>query len=190
MYDGRQDAIDEDEQVMGSVRLTPADIRRLFELLDEELAREGAEGELYLVGGAVMCLVLEARFATRDVDAFFRPTRVMREAAARVADRAGVPRSWLNDSVKAFLGTHGEFDPYLELPHLRVFVARTEYLLALKCVAMRLGAEFQDLDDVQFLLRYLDITEAEEALEVILRYFDEAQIPPKTRFALEEILGG
>ncbi len=175
---------------MESVRLTPADIRRLFDLLNEELAAEGAEGELYLVGGAVMCLVMEARSATRDVDAFFRPTQVIREAAARVADRAAVPRSWLNDSVKTFLGSRGEYDPYLERSHLRVFVARTEYLLALKCAAMRLGEEFQDLDDVRFLLRYLGIAAAGEALAVILRYFDEAQIPPKTRFALEEILGG
>ncbi len=175
---------------MDSVRLTPADIRRLFELLNEELAAEEAEGELYLVGGAVMCLVMDARSATRDVDAFFRPAPVMREAAARVADRAGVPRSWLNDSVKAFLSARGDFDPYLELSHLRVFVARPEYLLAMKCAAMRLGEEFQDLDDVRFLLRYLDITEAEEALHVVMRYFDEAQIPPKTRFALEELLGG
>ena len=60
----------------------------------------------------------------------------------------------------------------------------------MKCAAMRLGEEFQDSDDIRFLLRYLDITEAEEALEVVLRYFDEAQIPPKTRFALEEFFGG
>lgn len=69
----------------------------------------------------------------------------MREAAARVAGRADVPETWLNDAVKAYLGSNGEFEPYLELPNLRVFVARPEYLLAMKCVAMRLGAEFHDL---------------------------------------------
>ena len=172
------------------VHLTPADIRRLFDLLNEELAAEGAEGEIYLVGGAVMCLVMDARHATRDVDAFFRPTAVVREAAARVADRAGVPRSWLNDSVKAFLSPRGDFDAYLELSNLRVLVAIPEYLLAMKCTAMRLGEEFRDLDDIRFLLRYLNITKADEALEVVMRYFDEAQILPKTRFALEEILSG
>lgn len=172
-----------------STRLTRADIHRLFELMDAELAREGVIGEIYLVGGAVMCLALDARQATRDVGAFFKPARAVRQAAARVAARVGVADDWLNDAVKSFLSPRGEFDPYLELDHLRVFVARPEYLLAMKCASMRLGEEFQDLDDVRFLLRYLNITSANAALDVVRRYFDDPLIPPKTRFALEELLG-
>lgn len=169
--------------------LTSDEIRRLLGLLDAELAEADAKGEIYLVGGAVMCLVLDARPATRDVDAFFKPTKLIREAAARVAARAGVRDDWLNDAVKAFLSPRGDFDPYLELPHLRVFVARPEYLLAMKCAAMRLGEEFQDLDDVRYLLRYLNVATVEAALEIITRYFDEDQLLPKTRLALEELLG-
>jgi len=174
---------------MTAFKFTAAEMRRLFELLDAELAAEDVEGELYLVGGAVMCLALNAREATRDVDAFFRPARVVREAAARVAARAGVPVSWLNDAVKGYLNPRGSYDPYLALPHLRVFVAQPAYLLAMKCVALRLGEEFHDLDDVRYLLRYLNVTTLEEALAIVLRYFDEDQVPPKTRLALEELLG-
>jgi hypothetical protein len=170
--------------------LTADDIRRLFELLAEELGEVSVEGELYVVGGAVMCLAYDARPATRDVDALFKPTRAIREAAARVALRAGVPPGWLNDAVKGYLDARGDFDPYLERPHLRVFVASPEYLLAMKCASMRLGEEFRDLDDVRYLLRYLNITSADEALEVVTRYFDEQQLMPKTRLALEELLPG
>jgi hypothetical protein len=60
----------------------------------------------------------------------------------------------------------------------------------MKCVAMRLGEEFHDLDDVRFLLRYLNVATAHEALTIVRRYFDDAQIPLKTRFTLEELLGG
>ena len=169
-------------------QLRKADIERLFRLLDAELAKEGTVGELYLVGGAVMCLVLDARPATRDVDAFFRPTRVVRRAAARVAARAGVSDTWLNDSVKGFLSPRGDFAPYLELENLRIFTAEPHYLLAMKCAAMRLGEEFHDLDDVRYLLRHLDITTAQQALAVVTRYFDEGQLAPKTRLALEELL--
>jgi hypothetical protein len=168
--------------------LRKADIERLLRLLDAELAEEGVVGELHLVGGAVMCLVLDARPATRDLDAFFRPTQVVRRAAARVARRAGVPETWLNDAVKGFLGARGEYVPYLELEHLRVFTAEPHYLLAMKCSAMRLGEEFHDLDDVRYLLRHLDIASVEQALAVVTRYFDESQLAPKTRLALEELL--
>src|SRR5690606_23768854 len=77
------------------------------------------EGDAAASGGAVMCLAL----AACDVDALFRPAGVIRQAAALVAARAGVSEFWLNDAVKGFLSPRGDFDPYLELPNLRVFVA-------------------------------------------------------------------
>ncbi len=169
--------------------LTRADISRLLKLLDQELASVEAIGELYLVGGAVMCLALNARDATRDIDALFKPTQLIRTAAARVASRDGVPVTWLNDAVKGFLSPRGEFALYLELANLRVYVAEPHYLLAMKCAAMRLGEEFHDLDDVRYLLRFLNISSAEEALSIVACYFDENQLQPKTRSALEELLG-
>jgi hypothetical protein len=171
-------------------RLTKADIRRLFGLLDAELAAQDIQGELYVVGGAVMCLALDARDSTRDVDALFRPTRIIREAAERIASKARVPKTWLNDAVKGYLGPRGDFESFLDLPHLKVFVARPEYLLAMKCAAMRIGEEFHDLDDVRYLLRYLDITAVDDALAIVRRYFDDAQLLPKTRLVLEELLVG
>ncbi|MEJ7760649.1 MAG: hypothetical protein WKF55_13780 [Gemmatimonadaceae bacterium] len=165
-------------------------MHRLFEMLDGKLAAQSTVGELLLVGGAVMCLAFNARDATHDVDALFRPAKVVREAAAHVAIAAGVPATWLNDSVKGYLSPHGEFDPFLELAHLRVFVARPEYLLAMKCAALRLGAEFHDLDDVRYLLRYLNIATSEQAMTIVTRYFDENRLLPKTRLALEQLLPG
>ena len=171
-------------------RLRRDEIRRLFVLLDAELGSRAVNGEVYLVGGAVMCLALNARDSTADVDGLFVPAQAVREAAARVAITAGVSEQWLNDAVKAFLSLNAEFDEYLELEHLRVFTARPEYLLAMKCAAMRLGEPFHDLDDVRFLLRYLNIVNADEATRIVTRYFDERQILPKTRLALKELLGG
>lgn len=173
---------------MTGYRLTRPDMLRLFDLLNADLAAENVQGELYLVGGAVMCLALDARHATRDVDGYFRPTGVIRQAARRVAARAGVPDDWLNDAVKGFLSPRGDFDPYLDLDHLKVFVARPAYLLAMKCAAMRLGEEFHDLGDIRYLLRHLNITGVEEALEVVTRYFEAERLPPKTRLVLEELL--
>lgn len=168
--------------------LDTRDIRRLFELLNKALRDEGIEGELFVVGGAVMCLAYAARPSTQDVDAFFRPAREIRTAAARVAVEAGLSPDWLNDGVKGFLSERGEFAPFLELDHLRVMVAQPEYLLAMKCLAMRIGAEFHDEDDVRYLLRHLDMRSYEQAVAVITRYYPLERFPQKTLYALADLL--
>jgi hypothetical protein len=170
--------------------LSAARIRQLFEALSEELERTGDAGELYLVGGAVMCLVHEARPSTRDVDAVFRPAARLRAAAARVAARFDLPDAWLNAAVRGWFSDRGEFTPWLTLPHLQVYVPTPEYLLAMKALAMRLGAEFRDEQDVRFLLRLLDVESAAAAMEIVARFYPRERIPPKTSLALEEILGG
>lgn len=164
------------------------EILNLLHLLDAELARDGICGELYLVGGAVMCLAFDARRATRDLDGFFRPARAVRAAARRVAETKGLPEDWLNDGAKGFLGEKGEFREHLSLPNLRVLVAGPEYLLAMKCLAMRIGGEFHDREDVRFLLRYLNIERYDLALKTIARYYPPDKIPQKTLYALEEML--
>jgi hypothetical protein len=168
--------------------LTQADLRRLFGLLNEELARSGTHGELFLVGGAVMCLAYATRPSTNDVDALFRPPTQVREAAARVAIRAKVNADWLNDAVKGFMSARGDFAMFLELEHLRVMMAQPQYLLAMKCLAMRLGAEFHDEEDVRFLLRLLEITDYETAVNVITKYYPVERFPQKTLYALAELL--
>ena len=168
--------------------LSKADIRRLLELLNEELRQAGTVGEVFLVGGAVMCLAYGARASTRDVDAFFRPPEKVREAAARAAIKAGIDAHGLNDAVKGFMSAQGEFAPYLELDHLRVMTAQPEYLLAMKSLAMRIGAEFHDEEDVRFLLRLLDVPSYEHALRIITKYYPLERLPQKTLHALEDLL--
>jgi hypothetical protein len=171
-------------------RLTRADILRLFEALNAELASAGVHGELHVVGGAVMCLAFDARVSTTTVDALLQPSTAVRDAAARVAAASSVDAGWLNDAVKGFLSPRGDFESFLDLSHLKVFVAHPHYLLGLKCAALRLGEEFHDLDDVRYLLRHLDIQTADEALEIVERYVDLGRLPRKTRVILELLLEG
>ncbi|HXB00966.1 MAG TPA: hypothetical protein VNW05_10580 [Steroidobacteraceae bacterium] len=168
--------------------LSSSEIRRLFDLLNEELRLAVIDAELFLVGGAVMCLAYAARPSTQDVDAVFRPAGEVRKAAARVGVRAGLSPDWLNDSVKGFMSAQGDFAPFLELDHLRVMVAQPAYLLAMKCLSMRIGAEFHDEDDVRYLLRHLDIRSYDQALSIIKKYFPLERFPQKTIYALAELL--
>jgi hypothetical protein len=169
--------------------LTSEKIEELFLALDGELRAQAVVGELHVVGGAVLCLVFHARPSTRDVDAYFEPTQKLRQAAARVAIAHDLPKDWLNDAAKGFMSAKGEYRLFLERPNLRVFTAQPEYLLAMKCLAFRLGAEFHDEADVRFLLRYLNIERYEDALETITRYYPRDRFPQKAFYALAEILG-
>ena len=135
-----------------------------------------------------MCIAFGARESTRDVDGYFEPTKKIREAAARVAVEAGVDEHWLNNGVKAYLSERGSFSEYLELSNLKVFCADASYLLAMKCLAMRIGEEFQDLDDIRYLLRHIGIRSYDDALEIISRYYPAERFPQKTLYALEELL--
>ncbi len=171
-----------------SLKLTQQDIKRLLDLLNSELENKAIEGELYLVGGAVMCLAFNARAATHDVDGLFAPAKKIRDAAIQVSHKAHVDADWLNDAVKGFLSADGDFDIFLELSNLKVFTARPEYLLAMKCLALRIGEEFHDLADVRFLLRYLNITNHKKALAVITQYYPLERFPQKTLYVLEELI--
>ena len=64
--------------------------------------------------------------------------------SVRVAVEGGVDEDWLNDGVKGYLSERGSFSEHLELSNLKVFCADANYLFAMKCVAMRIGEEFQD----------------------------------------------
>ena len=169
-------------------KLTKRDIQRLFELLNDKLRVADTDGELYLVGGAVMCLAFNVRPATHDIDAYFQPSKIIREAVAKVAAETGIRTDWLNDGVKAYLSKQGQFEHFLEHSHLKVWVAQAEYLLAMKCLAMRIGEEFHDLEDIQYLLRYLNIQHYHEARDIITAYYPLQRFPQKTLYALQELL--
>lgn len=167
---------------------TADQIRHLFNALNDQLAREDIAGEVYLVGGAVMCLVFQVRPSTKDVDAYFLPAAQLRKAAVAVAAHENVPENWLNDAVKVYLSDRGAFGPYLALSHLTIFAAQPDYLLAMKCLATRIGEGFHDLDDIRYLLRYLNVEHSEEARAILSRYYPLEKFPQRTLYALEELL--
>jgi len=147
-------------------------------------------GDIYLAGGAVMCLAFQARASTRDVDASFKPSVAVREAALKVAAKEGVSEHWLNDAVKGYLSDRGAFTRFLQRSHLRVFCADAKYMLAMKCLAMRIGEGYQDENDIRYLLRHLGIEKYQDALGVIGKYHSLPEFPATALTALRELLPG
>jgi hypothetical protein len=60
----------------------------------------------------------------------------------------------------------------------------------MKCLSARIGEEFHDIDDIRYLLRYLNVTSAAEARAVIEPYYPIERFPRKTLYLLEELLTG
>ena len=167
-----------------SAGLGREDIRALLDDLSQELAARGARAELFLVGGAALAVAYDATRATRDLDAVFIPTEVVRQAATAVADREGLAEDWLNDAVKGFLpGPDPDAQRFYSSDSL--IVASPRYLLAMKLFAAR--AEI-DADDIVLLYRQLGFTTVDEGLDLVEQAYPGRPIPAKVRFLLTEIV--
>ncbi|HUS18887.1 MAG TPA: DUF6036 family nucleotidyltransferase [Terriglobales bacterium] len=152
--------------------------------LNTELERRGLKGEICLYGGAVMCLVYNARPSTKDIDAVFAPAQEMRDAIVRVAEENSLDADWINDAVKGYVIKH-EQRVLLNLSNLQVYVPEPDYLLAMKALAARVDAS--DRQDVQVLIRALKITQADEVFRILRSYYPRHEIKPATQYFIEEL---
>lgn len=171
---------------MTAAGLARPDITALLDDLSAELAAAGASADLFLVGGAAIAIAYDSQRSTRDLDAVFLPTDVVRRAAAAVANRRGLAADWLNDAVKGYLpGTDPEAWRFYESPSLKVDVASARYLLAMKLFAARVE---NDVDDIMLLYRQLGYTTVDEGLDLVESVYQGRPIEPKVQFLLEEVV--
>ena len=130
-------------------------IEEAFGRLGDRLVRRGVIADVYVFGGAAMALAYDARRATRDIDAVFKPHGIVLEEARIVAEELGLPDWWLNEQASAYVAPGG--DPsaprVFDHPGLRVAAASPEHLLAMKVLAARR----RDGDDIRFLIRRLGL---------------------------------
>jgi hypothetical protein len=110
----------------------------------------GRTVEIVIYGGSALLLTLNRQINTGDVDAVFEGNKdFVRSLAAEMAEEFKWDENWLNDGVKGWLSNR-DADPDVkalfktypseDLPGLRVYTAKPEYLFAMKCRAMRVGA--------------------------------------------------
>jgi len=160
------------------------EIIKYLHALNEKLRHRNVKGEICLYGGAVMCLVYDARPSTKDVDAIFQPAYIIREAAREIANEYELSDDWLNDGVKGFLVDHPQ-KVFFNLSHLVVLVADPEYMLAMKSLSARIDGT--DSKDIEFLINELKITTIDDVFKIIDKYYPRRVIRPATQFFLEEL---
>jgi hypothetical protein len=136
-------------------RLTKDAIRRALGALAAALPSGEAPQELWIVGGAALVLLYDARETTKDVDAFTLDaagSAEMREAAASVAAQLGLPEDWLNDGAKGYLHGLAPGELVVSAPSLLVRSVAVQQLLAMKLSAWR---DDLDVSDARLLLSNL-----------------------------------
>jgi hypothetical protein len=159
-------------------------IEDAFRRLGDRLVRRGVIADIYIFGGAAMALAYDARRATRDIDAVFKPHGIVLQEARSVADELGLPAWWLNEQASAYVAPGG--DPsaprVFDHPGLRVAAASPEHLLAMKVLAARR----RDGDDIRFLIQHLNLASVDQVLAVCAEVFPDEPVPDRARLILED----
>lgn len=164
--------------------MTAEEIEKYLSEISDELAAQDVIGEICIYGGAAMCLAFKARPTTKDVDAIFEPVKIIRGAIAKIGEKYSLNEGWLNFAVKMFVVEHKK-EILLDFPNLKVYAPTADYLLAMKVLALR--AESFDADDVEFLIKHLQIKNINEVLDIIADYYPQKTVKPETVFQLEEM---
>lgn len=155
--------------------------------LGQKLAKRSLVGEILLVGGAYMLLVMQSREATKDIDAYFvAHKRAIREAAAEVARERHLPLDWLNDAVKGFMYRQPDNTSlWASYPGLNIYTPSLEYVFAMKAGASR--PDSSDIEDLKALREKLRLLTLDQALAVVERYIPENHLSMRTKLTLETI---
>ena len=95
----------------------------------------------------------------------------------------------MNDAVQIFASTHEDYFPQeQEFAHgaLKVYAPSVECLLAMKCLALRAGA--QDAADIKKLLQLANIQTTQDVLAVLAKYYPSRTLSAEKIAALDEIV--
>ena len=158
---------------MSSGELTSTQIHALLEELGRRLQARGIHGDVKLVGGAALILQGIGNRPTADVDASYADKTAVDAVVADMAADYDLAPDWLNSNAAAFLPDNATWVELEHLDGITIQAADTETLLAMKIAAER----DKDTLDIARLLRRLNITNANHAVDLAYNKYGEHSIP-------------
>ncbi|WP_198419353.1 DUF6036 family nucleotidyltransferase [Actinomyces respiraculi] len=166
-------------------QLDAARITQLLHELSDRLAQRQASAQLFIVGGAAMALAYDRARSTRDLDAAFQPSLIVRELAEKIGAENGLEEDWLNDAAKGFMpSTDADARTVLETDSLLVQVPSPEYLLAMKVHA---GRTDKDIEDAVLLYRIAGYTNADQIIDLLERTYPPRVLLPRDQYIAADV---
>lgn len=175
-------------------------IMKAFDVMSRYLRERNIVGEIAIYGGTAILLQFPWRKATEDVDATFpaeESESSVKDAAAYAALHLQLPGDWLNNSVGSFTPEtesdeffllHGDY-PRGESPGLRVFMAKPEYLCAMKLKALtRESYDDKDFNDVVGLAIAAGVENAKQLTDLFAYFFPEESLDPVAAARIPEAI--
>lgn len=163
------------------------EIYYLLSRLNNKLKSIEEIGEIHIYGGAVMCLCLNAREQTKDIDAIFSPKNKIYEFIEEIAEEESIRTDWLNDGIKGFLSANNNVYLLENMSNLKIYAANPEYLLAMKVLSARTEEDQHDMYDIKFLIDKLKLKNPDEVIDIVLKYFSGNMLKPMTYWMLTEM---
>lgn len=177
--------------------LDRAKMKFLLSELGRLIAEQGKIVEIAIYGGSALILQFDFRKASEDID--YLPIDWNEEflldcLAAQLANGHGLEPGWFNDAIKVnpisdkndeSLKFYGDFP--VDSPGLRVFVAKPEYLFAMKVLSMRSSLSSNDVEDLWNLWDELGIETAQQAIDLCRSFYPEKELPIRHVRILEDI---
>lgn len=165
-------------------QLARDDVEAAFVELGEALARARKVVEIAIYGGAAILLQFEVSFRTGDVDATVETGDhgALMQAVHEIADRRQWLRSWFSEAVSVYVSNSSTTVFHRSYPSetrvgLRVYVAKPDYLLAMKLRAMRIGS--RDEADATLLAQASGITTYAGLVDLLAHYFPKEPAGPR-----------
>lgn len=162
---------------------------RVLRRFDEGLSGEDVEIELCVVGGAVIALAFAHMPGTRRPGALFASPEAALRARRSAAERSGVALDRLEDAARKHVHGHAARPMSFEGERLRAFAPPPDYVLAMKCAALRFAPEAGVEDDIRYLLRFQGLRDPQAALDAVSAYLNPRQRPGDLEIRFAAILG-
>lgn len=185
---------------MSLSKLDTETIVRAFEVMGAYLRDRNLIGEIAVYGGTAILLQFPWRTATDDVDAVFSSGEAeasMKDAAAYAATLLRLPDDWLNNAVGGFTPESESDDFFLlqgdyprgDRPGLKVFMAKPEYLCAMKLKALtRASFADKDFNDLVELASTAGIEDAEQLMDLFFRFYPDEELDPVAKARIPEAI--